>query len=110
MVCTTAFGMGVDVPNIEVIVRVGCPPSLEELIQEFGRAGRDGRIAKGMYMMCLPIIYVVILSLHPYNQFNLLIGVLLYCESDVQHALYWCKDRTKEHQDFVLTEYQYVWK
>ena len=44
MVCTIAFGMGVDVP---IVVRIGCPPSIEELIQEFGRAGRDGRTAKG---------------------------------------------------------------
>ncbi len=47
MVCTTAFGMGVDVPDVEVVVRVGCPSSLEELVQEFGRAGRDGRPATG---------------------------------------------------------------
>lgn len=47
MVCTTAFGMGVDVPNVDLVVRIGCPPSLEELVQEFGRAGRDGRQAKG---------------------------------------------------------------
>ena len=45
--CTTAFGMGVDVPNVDVVIRIGCPPSLEELIQEFGRAGRDGRSARG---------------------------------------------------------------
>jgi superfamily II DNA helicase RecQ len=47
MVCTTAFGMGVDVPSVDQVIRVGCPPSLEELVQEFGRAGRDGREAKG---------------------------------------------------------------
>ncbi len=48
MVCTAAFGMGVDVPDIEEVVRLGCPPppTLEELVQEFGRAGRDGRPAK----------------------------------------------------------------
>ncbi len=45
MVCTTAFGMGVDVPNVDVVVKIGCPQSLEELVQEFGRAGRDGREA-----------------------------------------------------------------
>ena len=47
MVCTAAFGMGVDVPNVDMVVRIGCPPSVEELVQEFGRAGRDGRQAKG---------------------------------------------------------------
>lgn len=45
--CTTAFRMGIDVPNVEVIVRITCrcPLSLEELIQEFESAGRDGRKA-----------------------------------------------------------------
>lgn len=47
MVCTTAFGMGVDVPDVEIVVRIGCPSSTEELVQEFGRAGRDGRPVKG---------------------------------------------------------------
>ena len=50
MVYTTAFGMGVDVPNVDVVVRVGCPPTLEELVQEFGRAGRDGRQARGIHI------------------------------------------------------------
>ncbi len=49
MVCTTAFGMGVDVPNVEVVIRVGCPSTLEELVQEFGRAGRDGSPAEGTF-------------------------------------------------------------
>ena len=47
MVCTTAFGMGIDQPDIEVVIRIDCPPTLESVIQEFGRAGRDGRPAKG---------------------------------------------------------------
>lgn len=45
--CTTAFGMGVDVPDVDIIIKIGCPLSLEELVQEFGRGGRDGRQAKG---------------------------------------------------------------
>ena len=47
MVCTSAFGMGIDVPNIDIVVKIGCPPSIEELVQQFGRAGRDSRQAKG---------------------------------------------------------------
>ena len=45
--CTAAIGMGVDVPNVDMVVRIGCPPSVEELILEFGRAGREGGQAKG---------------------------------------------------------------
>ena len=50
MVCTTAFGMGIDQPDVELVMRVGCPPTLESMIQEFGRGGRDGRPAKGKEM------------------------------------------------------------
>ncbi len=47
MVCTTAFGMGIDQPDVEIVMRIGCPPTLESMVQEFGRGGRDGRPAKG---------------------------------------------------------------
>ena len=30
MVCTAAFGMCIDIPNVDVVVRIGCPPFLEE--------------------------------------------------------------------------------
>lgn len=43
LVATTAFGMGVDCPDIERIINWGCPNTLEELVQETGRGGRDGR-------------------------------------------------------------------
>jgi ATP-dependent DNA helicase RecQ len=48
MVCTSAFGMGIDQSDVEVVMRIGCPPTLEAIVQEFGRGGRDGRHAKGM--------------------------------------------------------------
>ena len=47
MVCSTAFGMGINQPDIETAIRTGCPPTLESMVQEFGRVGRDGRPAKG---------------------------------------------------------------
>jgi len=43
LIATTAFGMGVDCPDIDRVVNWGCPNTLEELVQETGRGGRDGR-------------------------------------------------------------------
>ena len=67
MVCTSAFGIGIDQSDVDKVIRVGVPPSIEQLVQEFGRTGRDGRACEG------------IIFFHD-------------SDHDLQHAAFWCKD------------------
>jgi ATP-dependent DNA helicase RecQ len=50
VICTNAFGMGIDVPNVRLVINWQHPSSVEDYLQEFGRAGRDGKPATAILL------------------------------------------------------------
>ena len=48
VVCTIAFGMGISIPNVEIVLHLGCPKNPLAYWQELARAGRLGQPALGI--------------------------------------------------------------
>ena len=89
--------MGVDQPDVDTVIRIGCPPTIESMVQEFGRAGRDGRQAQGMFsenFLNFALQFVLKYT-----------GILFYQDCDLQHAAFWRKSNAD-----VLQLFSHSWR
>lgn len=58
VVATTALGMGLNFPNISHVILYGVPEDMEAIVQEIGRAGRDGKQSHAViYCICLENVF-----------------------------------------------------
>lgn len=54
VVCTCAFGMGINKPDVRWVVHFHAPHLLSEYVQEIGRAGRDGKLSEALMLISEP--------------------------------------------------------
>lgn len=96
--------------DVDIVVRIGCPSTMEQLVQELGRAGRDGRPCEGKTSN-YNCDYCYLWSVHSvkYDILTILIhlGVLFYREQDLQHTAFWSKSTPEEE---LLPAFSSAWR
>ena len=71
MVATSAFGMGIDLPDIDLVLHFDMPPSMNDYIQQTGRAGRDGGKAHCILLYSEEDYWIAASLVEPYENVRL---------------------------------------
>lgn len=94
MAATNAFGLGVDKPDVRLVIHVGLPLTLEGYVQEIGRAGRDGKKSS-----CI--------LLYTKNDYKRNKQIL---QTGGDEAYKWSKQGMKAMRDFADNESSCAWR
>lgn len=89
IVATSAFGMGIDLPDIDVVIHFNMPSSMNDYIQQIGRAGRDGGKAHCILLYSEEDYWTASTMVEPYENVRLnnsLRQMMAYCE-ERKHCL-----------------------
>lgn len=95
MICTSAYGMGIDIPNIRYVIQYELPASLEDLAQQMGRAARDGQYAEGIVLFSFKDLEI---HQHLIHSANLKFKDYMEKEHQLNQVVDYCLTKTCRHQ------------
>ena len=87
IIATNAFGMGIDVPDIRFVILYDLPQSLEDYLQQTGRASRDNEYAEGVLLFNIKDIDTISHFIENINQNDKTIKELKQIKNDRYNKL-----------------------